>query len=159
MPDIRKVTLPGVGARYEFTTEAGEQVGVIAHRGGGKEVLVYDDVDPDRCRTVLHMTAEETRALGELMGASTVNEVATAVEQDLEGLTIAWLRIAPASGVVGRTIGEAAIRSRTGVSIVAVVRDGQTIPSPPPGHTFEIGDIAVAVGTPDGIGQVRALLA
>ena len=67
--------------------------------------------------------------------------------------------IAPASGVVGRTIGEAAIRSRTGVSIVAVVRDGQTIPSPPPGHTFEIGDIAVAVGTPDGIGQVRALLA
>ncbi len=159
MPDIRKVTLPGVGVRYDFATEAGEQVGVIAHRGGGKEVLVYDHDDPDRCRTVLHMTADETRALGELMGASTVSHVATAVEQDLEGLTIAWMRIAPTATVVGRTIGEAQIRSRTGVSIVAIVRDGETIPSPPPSHAFAVGDVAVAVGTPDGVDQVRALLA
>ncbi|WP_341250618.1 cation:proton antiporter regulatory subunit [Euzebya pacifica] len=158
MPKIREVTLPGVGVRYEFDTEAGEQVGVIAHRGGWKELLVYDADDPDRCRTVLHMTEDETRALGELMGGSTVSQVATAIEQDIQGLTIAWLRIAKSSSSVGRTIGDQQVRSRTGVSIVAVVRGDQTIPSPEPDFAFAVGDMAVAVGTPDGVRQVRDLL-
>lgn len=159
MPNIREVTLPGVGVRYEFSTEAGEQVGVIAHRGGWKELLVYDADDPDRCSTVLHMTAEETAALGELMGGSTVSQVASAIEQDIEGLTIAWMRIADSSGVIGRTIGDQQVRTRTGVSIVAVVRGEETIPSPAPDFAFAAGDMAVAVGTPDGVRQVRDLLA
>lgn len=159
MPNIREVTLPGVGVRYEFDTEAGEQVGVIAHRGGWKELLVYDADDPDRCSTVLHMTAEETAALGELMGGSTVSQVASAIEQDIEGLTIAWMRIADSSGVIGRTIGDQQVRTRTGVSIVAVVRGEETIPSPAPDFAFAAGDMAVAVGTPDGVRQVRDLLA
>jgi TrkA domain protein len=92
------------------------------------------------------------------MGGSTVSQVATAIEQDIQGLTIAWLRIAKSSSSVGRTIGDQQVRSRTGVSIVAVVRGDQTIPSPEPDFAFAVGDMAVAVGTPDGVRQVRDLL-
>ena len=40
MADVTETPLPGVGVRYEFTTEADERVGVIVHRGGRREVVV-----------------------------------------------------------------------------------------------------------------------
>lgn len=159
MTDIREIALPGVGVRYEFATEAGETVGVIVHRGGRRELMVYDADDPDRCSTVLHLTPDETHALGELMGGSKVSHVITAVEQHIEGLAIDWLAVAEESAFVGRTIGDGMFRSRTGVSIVAVVRGDETVASPEPDFEFAAGDVVVAVGTSEGIGQVRALLA
>ena len=158
MTDIREIALPGVGVRYEFATEAGETVGVIIHRGGRRELMVYEEADPDRCSTVLHLTPEETRALGELMGGSTVSQVITAVEQEIEGLAIDWLTVSEGSEFVGRTVGDGMFRTRTGVSIVAVVRGAETLASPGPDFVFVAGDVAVAVGTPEGIDQVRALI-
>jgi len=38
--------LPGVGVRYDFTTRAGDQIGVIAHRRGRFDFLLYDRHDP-----------------------------------------------------------------------------------------------------------------
>jgi TrkA domain protein len=159
MTTIREIALPGVGVRYEFTTEAGEQVGVIVHRGGRREMMVYDADDPERCTTVLHLTPDDTQALAELMGGPTVRQVATAVEQHIEGLAIDWVVVADGSAFVGRTIADGMIRTRTGVSIVAVMRDLETFPSPEPDFVFSADDVAVAIGTPEGIAQVRAMLA
>jgi TrkA domain protein len=60
---------------------------------------------------------------------------------------------------VGATIAEGAFRTRTGASIVAVVRGATTIPAPGPDHRFEAGDVAVVVGTTEGLAELRDLLA
>lgn len=159
MAQIRETPLPGLGVRLEIKTEAGEGVGVIVHRGGRRELLVYDRDDPDVCNTVLHLTMSETRALSEMLGASSVSEVVTAVEQEIEGITIDWLTVDENSSFAGRTIGEGMFRTRTGVSIVAVVRNGQTVPAPDTDFIFAPADVVVAVGTPAGLEQVRSLLA
>jgi TrkA domain protein len=39
------------------------------------------------------------------------------------------------------------------------VRGATTIPAPEPDHRFEAGEVAVAVGTTDGLAQLRGLLA
>ena len=39
-----------------------------------------------------------------------------------------------------------------------MLRDATTIPAPGPEHRFEAGDVVVAVGTPDGLAQLRTLL-
>jgi TrkA domain protein len=62
------------------------------------------------------------------------------------------------SACSGRRIGEIGLREDLGASIVALVRDGETIPSPPPDLTLREGDTAVAVGTPEGIRAMHALL-
>ena len=157
MPDVTEVRLPGVGVRHEYTTAAGERVGVLTHHSGRREVLVYDRDDPDRCRAVLHLSADDTRTLAELLGAPHVSEALTSVQR-IEGLAIDWLTLPPGSPFVGATIGEGEFRSRTGASIVAVVRGEQTIPGPGPDHRFEAGDVAVAVGTRQGLAQLRVLL-
>lgn len=157
MAEIRETSLPGVGVRVEFTTEAGEQIGAIVHRGGRRELLVYDGDDPDRCTTLLTMTEDEARTLGEILGVPPVSKIKAAIQHDIEGLAIDWLPVAEGSPFAGRTIGEGMLRSRTGVSIVAVVRGADTVPAPGADFEFAAGDVAVAGGTPEGIEQVRAM--
>lgn len=158
MPDVTEIQLPGIGVRHEFTTAGGERVGVLSHRTGRRELVVYDRDDPDRCTTVLHLSAEDTRTLAELLGATQVSEALAAVQQRVEGLAIDWVTIPPGSRLVGTSLGEGQLRSKTGVSIVAVARGASTIAAPGPGHRFEAGDVAVAVGTPDGLAHFQALL-
>ena len=158
MAKVTETQLPGVGVRYEFTTEDGHRVGVLSHRGGRREILVYDRRDPDRATGVLQLSGEDTRTLSELLGASQVTVGIAAAQQQIEGLAIDWLRLAPGSSFVGSTIGDGEFRTRTGVSIVAIVRGGTTVPAPGPEARFEAGDVAVAVGTPEGLGQLRDLL-
>ncbi len=158
MPDIVETKLPGVGVRLEFTTEAGDHLGVLIHRGGRREVMVYDEVDPDRCTSMLHLNPDETRALSEMLGGSRISEVITGVEQEIEGLSIDWLTVPESSPFVGESIGAGMFRTETGVSIVAVIRGSETYAAPGPDFVLAARDVAVAVGTAPGIKDARAML-
>ncbi|MDY7100194.1 MAG: TrkA C-terminal domain-containing protein [Actinomycetota bacterium] len=158
MSDVTETPLPGVGVRHEFTTASGERVGVISHRGGRREVLVYDLDDPDACTTVLNLTSEDTRTMAELLGASQVSEAVSAVQYQVEGLAIDWIRIPDGSSQAGRSLAEGMYRTKTGASIVAVVRDETTVPAPGPDFAFAAGDVVVAVATTTGLDQLREML-
>lgn len=158
MAEVTETQLPGVGVRHDFRTSHGDRVGVLFHRGGRREILVYDREDPDTCRTVLHLGSDDARTMAELLGATHVSESVAAVEQQIEGIAIDWLRVPGGSSFVGATIGDGQFRTRTGVSVVAVVRGDRTFPAPGPEFAFEADDVAVGVGTPEGLSQLRELL-
>lgn len=158
MPEIQETLLPGVGVRHEFTTAGGERVALLTHRSGRRELAVYDRGDPDSCRTVLHLSADDTRSLGEILGTSHVSESVLGTQQ-VEGLALDWLTVPAGSRFLGASIADGRFRTQTGASIVAIVRDGSSIPAPDPATRFEPGDVLVAVGTPDGLTRLRALLA
>lgn len=158
MPEVTETPLPGVGVRHDFTTSAGERIGVLVHRSGRRELVVYRRDDPDACITALHLNHEDSRVLAELLGATQVGEALAAVQQRLEGVAIDWVRIPAASPVAGSTLGQGEFRTRTGVSVVAVIRGDTTFPAPGPEFAFEPGDVAVAVGTPAGLAQFAQLL-
>ena len=158
MAEVSETPLPGVGVRHEFVTAGGERVAVVTHRTGRREVAIYDRVDPDACSTVLHLTPDDTRTLAELLGASPVSEAVAAVQQALEGLAIDWITVPAGSRFVGGTIADGAFRTRTGASIVAIVRGDTTLPAPGPDHGFRAGDVVVAVGTTEGLAQLRDLV-
>jgi TrkA domain protein len=157
MPEIDETLLPGVGVRHEFTTTSGERVAVVTHRDGRREIARYERDDPDACRTVLRLGGDDARAMADLLGGNQVSETVVAVQQQIEGLAIEWITLTDAP-TVGRTIGEGAFRTRTGASIVAVLRHAETVPAPGPDFAFEAGDVVVAVGTADGLAQLRSLL-
>jgi TrkA domain protein len=157
MADVTEVRLPGVGVRHEYTTAEGERIGVLSHRSGRHEIVVYDRDDPDRSRAVLHLSADDTRTLAELLGAPHLSEALSSVQR-VEGLAIDWVKVAPTSAAAGATIGEGRYRAVTGASIVAVLHEDTTLPSPGPGQRLEPGDVAVAVGTPEGLARLRQLL-
>lgn len=159
MAIVRETKLPGVGVRQEFTTSDGVLVGVLQHHDGRHDVLVYDRDDPDVCTSMLQLDDSDTRTLAELLGAAQLTEGLGAVQQQIEGLAIEWIGLTANSDAVGATIGDGMYRTRTGSSIVAVLRSDTSIPAPGPEFGFEAGDLVVAVGTTDGLAALRALLA
>ncbi|MGA7759303.1 MAG: cation:proton antiporter regulatory subunit [Ilumatobacteraceae bacterium] len=158
MADVRETKLPGVGVRHEFTTDDGTDVGVLVFHDGRREILVYDSDDPDAASSLLTLSAADTRTVSELLGASRVTEAVAAVQQEIEGLAIEWIELTPVSPASGATIGDGMYRTKTGSSIVAVIREGQSIPAPGPEFGLLAGDVVVAVGTTDGLAMMRELI-
>jgi TrkA domain protein len=159
MGEVQEIPLPGVGVRHEFDTHGGDRVGVIVHRDGRREAVVYHRDDPDVCTTVLNLSADDARTMAELLGASQVSETVAAVRQQLEGLAIEWIEIPESSAAAGVSIRAGDYRTRTGASIVAVIRGDESVPAPDPDFTLAAGDVAVAVGTVNGLAGLRELLA
>lgn len=158
MVEVTKTQLPGVGVRYEFDTDDGDRVAVIHHHDGRRQLVVYDRADPDTSSLELRLDEADARTLTDLLGASRIAEALGPSRQRIEGLALDWIEVLPTSALDGRTIGEGRLRTRTGASIVAVIRGDTTEPAPGPEFVLRGGDVAVAVGTDDGLTQVRALL-
>ncbi|MEE9205640.1 MAG: cation:proton antiporter regulatory subunit [Acidimicrobiia bacterium] len=158
MPRIEETALPGVGLRFDFTAEDGSRVGVVHHRSGRRELFVCTPEDPDAATMSLNLSDEDSHALSEALGGSSVIENLVDLQQRIEGLAIDWLTIDAESPYAGKTIGDARIRTRTGVSVVAVIRGDQAHPAPGPGFQVEPSDTLVVVGTTEGIKSVFQLL-
>lgn len=158
MAEITEIQLPGVGVRYEFITADGDNVGVVCHHSGRRELVMYARDDPDRARSLVELNAEDSRTLSELLGASQVSEAMAAVQQRIEGLVLDWIDVTEESSLAGRTIADGQLRTRTGASVVAVIRGETTEPAPEPDFVMQAGDVAVAVGTAEGLEQLRRLL-
>ncbi len=158
MTDINETKLPGVGTLHDFECVSGARIGVITHHTDRREVVIYDPADPDRVGESATLTADEARVLADLLGGTTVTQRLYDLRRDIAGLAIDWLPISPHSPYAGGTIGDTELRTRTGVSIVAIVRRDRPIPAPGPEEPLLVDDTAVVVGTPDGINQAAGLL-
>jgi TrkA domain protein len=155
---VNEIPLPGIGVRYEFVTEDGARVGVVHHRSGLRELVLFERADPDTSHDLLRLGAEDSRTLAELLGVSQVSKDLAELEQDVEGLAVDRLPLGPGSPFDGRTIGDTGARTRTGVSIVAVLRNGSAYPAPGPDFVLRGGDTMVVVGTPRGVEELAVLL-
>jgi TrkA domain protein len=157
--DVERTALPGIGLQHVMTTGRGRQLGVISHRSGRRDLVVYDREDPDSCVATVALTAEEANAIAELLGTGRIVEHLAELHRQVEGLVTEQLPIAPGSPYVGRPLGDTHARTRTSASIVAVVREGQVVASPRPDFVFAAGDVVVVVGTGEGTAAVAAILA
>lgn len=158
MTSVNETRLPGVGIRFDFVAQDGSKIVVINHHSGRCEVLLCSRDDPDACHEVLRLAREDTRALAEVLGQSPVTEEVTAMRLSTQGLTIDWLPVEPSSRCTGCTVYDVEHEDQEAASIVAVIRNQATIPSPPSAFTLEDGDIAVVVGTPRGVEALSRLL-
>jgi TrkA domain protein len=147
-----------VGLRHDFRTRDGMLIGVISHRSGRSEVFVCAANDPDTPLETFELTEDERRALVEILGGSKIVQQLSSLQQHVEGLAIDWIPIPENSPYAGRPLGDTAARSRTGVSIVAVLRNGSATPAPGPEVELASGDTLVVVGTAQGIQRLTELL-
>ena len=91
-------------------------------------------------------TADQARLLDQLVSTT----------QELE---LVWMEIASGSAAAGRTIGQLALRARTGASLVAIVRPHGSEVNPGPEATLSPGDRAGLIGTAAQVAAAQALLA
>lgn len=159
MTDVNEVQLPGVGLRHDFVTRSGRTVGVVSHRSGRRDLVVYDADDPDRAVASVELTEDEGHTLSELLGGSRIVEHLEELSHQVEGLALEWLTVSATSALAGQSIADARVRSRTGASVVAVVRrDGEAVPAPGPEDALQAGDTVIVVGTPEAVAALTRMV-
>lgn len=156
--DVKEVLLPGVGLRYEFENRDGDRIGIVARRTGDFEVVVYPRDDPDRAQEVFRLTNEEADALAQILGAPRIAERFADLTREVPGLNAGQVTIRAGSPFVDRPLGDTRARTRTGASIVAVVRDDEVLASPGPAEVLRANDVLVVIGTEEGISGVEAIV-
>lgn len=73
-------------------------------------------------------------------------QLLTKLDNIKDMLEITWVTLLPQCPIVGQSISEAAIRSRSGVSVVGVLHKERFIPNPDVEYRFRRGDLVAVVG-------------
>ncbi len=74
-------------------------------------------------------------------------------------LEMSWVPISPGSALAGRTLEESAARTRTGASVVGLLRNGVLHRAPGPGFRLLAGDEVAVIGEPEERASFEALTA
>lgn len=156
--DVTEILLPGVGVRYEFDTEAGVRMGVVAHRDGRFEFVRYGRADPDAALPVALFSREEADTVAEILGAPRITERFADLTREIPGLAAATVVVPVGSRFAGKTLGATRARTLTGASVVAIVRGDGVIASPVPSETLLGDDALVVIGTDTAIEGVRRIV-
>ena len=153
--EIEQTALPGIGLRHERRVGAAQP---LQRRTGRRDLVIYDRDDPDGVCETVKLNDEEADALAELLGAPRVVQRLNDLHREVAGLVSEKLPISDGSPYAGRPMGDARVRSRTGASIVAVVRAGQVVTSPGPDFALAAGDLVVVVGSTESVNAVADIL-
>ena len=157
--EVERTALPGIGLRHEFFTEKGQHAAVVSHVSGRRDIVIYKLHDPDTVLATLSLSPDEANGVAELLGTARIVERLADLQRQVVGLSTVQIPVTAGSPYDGRTLGDTQTRSRTGASIVAVIRAGAILGSPRPDFVFQPGDLVVVVGTPEATQATATLFA
>ncbi|CAM3027023.1 cation:proton antiporter regulatory subunit [Streptomyces albus] len=152
----KSTKLPGLGKQYDITTRNGRHISVVAHQDGRRFLGFYDEDDPDACQGTVQLDREEAESLAEILAPGENPRLGTC-EMEID-LVTARIPMSGQSPYSGEPLGATRARTRTGASIVAVLRRTGAVPSPGPDFRLEAGDTLVAVGTREGVDELTRII-
>jgi TrkA domain protein len=142
-----------------LTTQEGHRLGIVSHLDGRHELVVYHPAEPEQAAGTVALQPAEAHLVADVLhNTVTIDHVADLIEP-VGAVQAARIRIRAGSMYVDRPLGDTRARTRTGASIVAVLRGDEITASPGPDFVFRAGDVVVAVGHEDGLAALRDLLA
>jgi TrkA domain protein len=158
--DLRETRLPGVGVKYAFRTASGGRLSVILHNDGQREIYYYGRADDDEPTAVIELHDDEARQLGAIIGGAYERpKIVEELEMALGELHIEWIPVPDASPAIGLTLADAKLRARTGVTVIAILREPEPVSGAQPDDIVQRSDTLVAVGKAGQFVEFRRLLA
>ncbi len=150
--------LPGIGKRHSYITSKGEQIVVITHVHGHRELYHFADPDDDEPDFALHLSDEEARQLGAIFLGVDYQPVSDdRMQIILEGIRMEWVPIKPSSCLVDSSIADSQIRKRTGATIIGIKRGKDIVGSPGADEVLRSGDLLLVIGGKDPVNSLRNL--
>ena len=155
MTIIREAELPGLGKKYQMQLENGEQIVVVIHDDGQREVYYFTEDGDDPLASVT-LSDKESRQLGSIIGGAFYQPRSLErLDAAISDLRIEWLKVGEKSEITGKSIGELGLRKNHRIIIIAVLEDKgkgrkETFCiNPGPNYVFEPGHTVIAAGRHD----------
>ena len=159
MDQLTQTRLPGVGTKFTFGLAHGGRLTVIQHNDGMREVYFFRRGDDDPT-AVISLEDDEARQLGAVIGGAYERpKVVEELEMALGELAIEWVHVPQGSPAVGRSLADCAFRARTGITIIAILREPEPVSGARPEDVIQRGDTLVTVGKAKDYAAFRRLLA
>lgn len=156
--ELIETQLPGVGVRYSFTTAQGGRIAIVQHEEGRSELYYFAGPDREEPTVVIRLEPHEARQAGSIMsGAYERPRIVEELEIAFGELVIEWIHVPDDSPLVGRTIAESAVRKRTGITVIAILREPHPVAAAQPEDEIRKGDTLVTVGRPEQYPRFRQL--
>jgi TrkA domain protein len=158
--ELRETRLPGVGFKYSFRTAQGGRLSVIIHNDGQREIYFYRRADDEEPTAVIELHDDEARQLGAILGGAYERpKIVEELEMALGELQIEWIPVPDTSPAIGHTLAECGLRAKTGVTVIAILREPEPVSGAQPDDFIQQGDTLVAVGKAGQFSEFRRLLA
>jgi K+:H+ antiporter subunit KhtT len=152
--DLRETRLPGVGVKYGFRTSKGGRLAVVLHNDGQREIYFFPHADDDEPRAVIRLDDDEARQLGAVIGGAYERpKIVEDLEMALGELAIEWVPVPDSSPMIGKTLAECGFRAKTGITVIAILREPEPVSGAQPSDVVQRGDTLVTVGK---LGQYAA---
>lgn len=142
--NIEVTQLPGIGVRKDSPLSgARRRIGIIDRKDRTIDPIVSN---PDATEQI-PLSNHAATGLANLLGAPQLHDE----HREFGELATRQLPVRTGSPDDGRLLGDTQLRTRTSMSIVAVMRAGHVIPSPGPEFLITAGDVLVVVGTAESL--------
>jgi TrkA domain protein len=158
--DLRETRLPGVGVKYGFRTSEGGRLAIVLHNDGVREIYFFQHERDEEPSVVIRLDDDEARQLGAIIGGAYERpKIVEDLELALGELTIEWVPVPEDSPLLGKTLAECGFRAKTGITVIAILRDPEPVAGAQPSDKVERGDTLVTVGKLGQYSAFRKLLA
>ena len=158
--ELQETRLPGIGTKFTIRTGEGSRITVILHNDGKRELYYFRHGTDAEPRSVLTLDDDEARQLGAVLGGAYERpKIVDDLEMALGELAIEWVAVPDSSPLIGKTLAECGFRARTGVTIIAILREPEPVTGAQPTDVIQEGDTLVTVGKLGQYAEFRRLLA
>jgi TrkA domain protein len=158
--DLSETRLPGIGTKFGLRLDGGGRLAVILHNDGKRELYYFRHADDDEPRAVITLDDDEARQLGAVIGGAYERpKIVEDLELALGELQIEWEAVGDTSPWIGKTLAECGFRAKTGVTVIAILREPEPVTGAQPGDAILRGDTLVTVGKHGQYAEFRRLLA
>lgn len=161
-PGMTETWLPGIGRKFDVRTKSGDRMVVVAYHDGRRGLFHMAAEDGEPPISDITLDDDEARAVAAIVAGMSYKPKSIEVQEAVldDDLIIDWLRLDTSGEWVGRTIGELAIRERTGATVIAVIEQGRrTVLNPGVEYVFGAGSTVVVVGDRGQFQLVKQLMA
>jgi TrkA domain protein len=157
--DLRETRLPGVGVKYGLRLADGGRLSIILHTDGPREIYYFRHERDDEPRAVIQLDDDEARQLGAILGGAYERpKIVEELEMALGELTIEWVQVPDTSPWIGKTLAECGFRAKTGVTVIAILREPESVSGAQPQDIVLKGDTLVTVAKAGSYAAFRRLL-
>ena len=158
--ELIETRLPGIGVKYGFRMSEGGRLAIVLHNDGTREIYFFRHEQADEPSAVIRLDDDEARQLGAVIGGAYERpKIVEDLEMALGELTIEWVPVPDDSPLIGKTLAECGFRAKTGITVIAMLREPEPVAGAQPSDIVQQGDTLVTVGKLGQYAQFRKLLA
>src|ERR671915_1043636 len=158
--DLQETRLPGVGTKFSLRLAAGGRLSIIVHNDGKRELYWFARQHDDEPRAVITLDDDESRQLGAVIGGAYERpKIVEDLEMALGEMQIEWIPVPEQSPWIGHTLADAGFRAKLGITVIAILREPESVSGARPEDVVQQGDTLVTVGKAGQYPLFRRMLA